>query len=270
MKNLLLFSFFCLLGLSACKTNEADPTLNPDNCVLNKVVFSGTDYNEFIYDSKGLMITLQKYIANKKDAFVSNTYDTDGKIIAQKLTDATEVKYIYNGSVLTKVQFSDDSKLVIAEYAMSFDANGRISNIKMQNTKGSYLYYENYASAFSYDANGNCIKIDLSDEKGRVISRTEYSEFVAVRSHFLKYKNLYFDPLNDLISNLSLAGPYKFPVTSANRVKTYSTYDNRNVYTGVFVLLSDFSITRNPNLSGMMKERVSNGKTTTYEYSGCQ
>ncbi|WP_080056589.1 hypothetical protein [Spirosoma aerolatum] len=270
-----------LISLLACQSkNEPDPanlSTNPDDCVLTKIVYSSTSYDVPSYDSRGLITSIQSYENGSKTALYSNVYDADGKIISQNL-NGLNFRYVYSGSTLTKIQLVDATQAVLGEYGVTFDAAGRIGNLKVQNTGTAYKLYEGYNSTFTYDSQNNCTQIDLKDSQGLIMSRTVYSNFVAVRSHITKFKNQYLNPFTSSVTeNLQFAGPYKLPNTSPNHVEIYSPYDMTGNYTGTLTKTTDYTYQRTANQSGMVTKRTytttglaNDSGTTSYEYSGCQ
>ncbi|MBN8825635.1 MULTISPECIES: hypothetical protein [unclassified Spirosoma] len=271
-----------LISLLSCQTkNDPDPanaSTNPDDCLLTKITYSATSYDIPTFDSRGLVTSIQSYENGAKTSLYTNVYDADGKITSQSL-NGLNVRYVYSGTTLTKIQLLDPTaQSVLGEYAVTFDASGRISNLKVQNTVSAYSGFEGLNSTFTYDSQNNCTNIDLKDDQGRVLYRTVYSNFVAVRSHITKFKNQYINPYTStVLENLQFAGPYKQPNTSSNHVELYSAFDVNNNYTGTLAKIYDYTYQRTANQSGMMAKRTytttgltNESGTTTYEYSGCQ
>jgi hypothetical protein len=142
-----------------------------------------------------------------------------------------------------------------------------------------FAAYEGYNSTFTYDGQGNCTLIELKDTQGRVLNRTVYSNFVAVRSHITKFKNQYINPYTATITeNLQYATPYRFPNTSPNKVEFYSALSINGAYTGTLSKQYEEVYQRTANQSGMMTQRIStstasgstNVNTSPFEYTGCQ
>jgi len=130
----------CLLLLTcllSCKFSEGPgpdaPSTNPDDCVLTKAVYGQGDYDEFTYDSRGLITSIQSYQNNTKSGLYTNTYDATGKLTGQNLNGFT-VQYVYSGNTLTKIQLVNTG-VVLGEYAVTVDGSGRISNLNVQNTQ---------------------------------------------------------------------------------------------------------------------------------------
>lgn len=282
MKIIALSLVTLLCGLLACQSkNNPDPagsSTNPDDCVLTKIVYSSTSYDVPAYDSRGLITSIQSYSSGAKTELYTNVFDADGKITSQNL-NGMNIRYVYSGTTLTKIQLLDPTaQVVVGEYAVTFDAAGRIGNLKVQNTIAAYNGFEGINSTFTYDSQNNCTNIDVKDAQGQVIYRTIYSNFVNVRSHITKFKNQYLNPYTSTVmENLQFAGPYKQPNTSPNRVEVYTPYDAKGTYTGVLTKSYDYVYQRTANQSGMIIKRtytttgVSNdSETTTFEYSGCQ
>lgn len=282
MKLIAISLLALLFGVLACQSkNDPAPvnsSTNPDDCVLTKVTYSSTSYDTFSYDSRGLITSIQSYSSGAKTELYTNVFDADGKITSQNL-NGLNIRYVYSGATLTKIQLLDPTaQAVLGEYAVTFDASGRISTLKVQNTVTAYNAFEGLNSTFTYDSQNNCTNIDLKDAQGRVVYRTVYSNFVPVRSHVSKFKNQYISPYTStVIENLQYAGPYKQPNTSPNHVEVYSAYDATGNYTGTLSKIYDYVYQRTANQSGMMIQRTNtttglatDSGATTYEYSGCQ
>lgn len=270
-----------LFGLLSCQPkNDPDPgslSTNPDDCVLTKISYSATSYDVPAYDSRGLITSIQSYANSAKTALYTNVFDTDGKITSQNL-NGFNVNYVYAGTTLTKIQLLDAAKALLGEYAVTFNAAGRIGNLKVQNTAAAYSSFEGYNSTFTYDSQGNCTNIELKDNKGLILSRTVYSNFVAVRSHITKFKNQYINPYtNSVMENLQFSLIYRQPDTSPNRIEFYSALNSTGDYTGTLTKVSDYTYQRTANQSGMMAQRsytvigiTNESGSATYEYSGCR
>lgn len=279
-----LIAYYCLILLTcllSCKFSEGPgpdaSSTNPDDCVLTKIVYGQGEYDEFTYDSRGLITAIQSYQNNAKAGLYTNTYDADGKLTGQNLNGFL-VQYVYSGNTLTKIQLVNTG-VVLGEYAVSFDGSGRVSNLKVQNAQSPFNTYEGYNATFTYDGQGNCTLIELKDVGGRVLSRTVYSNFVAIRSHVTKFKNQYINPYTSTITeNLQYALLYKFPNTAPNKVELYSAIDLNGNYTGTLSKQSEDVYQRTANQSGMQIQRTytsttSGGtrtSTSTFEYTGCQ
>lgn len=279
-----LIAYYCLLLLTcllSCKFSEGPgpdaSSTNPDDCVLTKVNYAQGTYDEFSYDSRGLITSIQSYQNNAKLGLYTNTYDADGKLTGQNL-NGFMVQYVYSGNTLNKIQLVN-SGVVLGEYAVTFDGSGRISNLNVQNTQSPLSTYEGYNSTFTYDGQGNCTLIELKDKQSRLLSRTVYSDFVAVRSHVTKFKNQYINPYTATVTeNLQYVLPYKFPSTAPNKVELYSAIDLNGNYTGSLTKQSEEVYQRTANQSGMQIQRTStftasgstSTSTTTFEYTGCQ
>lgn len=281
MKLIAYYCLFLLTCLLSCKFSEGPgpdaSSTNPDDCVLTKVVYGQGEYDEFAYDSRGLITSIQSYQNNTKSGLYTNTYDANGKLTGQNLNGFT-VQYVYSGNTLTKIQLMSDG-FVSGEYAVTLDGSGRISNLRVQNTVTMFTYYEGYNSTFNYDGQGNCTLIELKDAQNRILSRTVYSNFVAVRSHVTKFKNQFINPYTSTITeNLQYALLYKFPNTAPNKVELYSALDLNGNYTGTLSKQSEDVYQRTANQSGMQTQRVATSttsggtrtSTTTFEYTGCQ
>lgn len=212
MKSISTSLLVLLFGILACQSkNDPDPanlSTNPDDCVLTKIVYSSTSYDVPAYDSRGLITSIQSYSSGAKTELYTNVFDADGKITSQNL-NGLNIRYVYSGATLSKIQLLDPSaQAVLGEYAVMFDASGRVSNLKVQNTVAAYNGFEGYNSTFTYDSQNNCTNIDLKDAQGRVVYRTVYSNFVAIRSHITKFKNQYINPYTSTVmENLQFAGP---------------------------------------------------------------
>ena len=274
----------CLLLLTcllSCKFSEGPgpdaSSTNPDDCVLTKVVYGQGAYDEFAYDSRGLITSIQSYQNNAKSGLYTNTYDADGRLISQNLNGFL-VQYVYLDNTLAKIQLMSNG-FVSGEYAVTLNGSGRISNLRVQRTITMFTYYEGYNATFTYDGQGNCTQIDLKDVGGRVLSRTVYSNFVAVRSHVTKFKNQFINPYTATITeNLQYVLPYQFPNTAPNKVELYSAIDLNGNYTGTLSKQSEEVYQRTANQSGMQIQRTAtftasggtSNTTTTFEYTGCQ
>lgn len=268
-----------LFGLLSCqpKNDPAAGSTNPDDCVLTKISYSATNYDVPAYDSRGLITSIQSYANGAKAALYTNVFDADGKITSQNL-NGFNVSYVYTGTTLTKIQLVDAARTLLGEYAVTFDASGRIGALKVQNTVAAYSYFEGYNSTFTYDSQGNCTNIDLKDSQGRVLSRTVYSNFVAIKSHITKFKNQYINPYTSSVTeNLQFALIHKQPDTSPNRIELYSALNSTGDYTGTLTKTSDYVYQRTANQSGLMAKRTytvtgitNESGSATYEYSGCR
>jgi YD repeat-containing protein len=270
------------LGLTMfnCSTEDVIQTpalsTNPDDCKLSKIFYGSQNssfYDEYSYNSEGKVESVTSNDGSSSPLKMTFTYQS-GLLISQKSNTGSETKYTYNGSDLSKVQLLDKAGKSIGDLIVGLDTEKRIKTLTVKNASPDFAIYEGIISNFTYDATGNCTLIELK-LGSFIVAKTEYSNFINVRSHYTAMKGLVFDPFNGPTEYLQNAPVWKFgPASSALNIKGTSFIDGAGKPLATPSVNTDVELKRTGNESGLMIQRTTIKPAGTspifYEYKGCK
>lgn len=265
--------------LAGCTTEEVGAnSTNPDDCQISKIYYgpqSDGYYDAFSFNSERNVSKIKSYSEGKLYLTISFSY-SEGRLISQK-SENGEVKYSYVNGELSLVQLNDNEGKKIGELAITLDANKRIKAFTLQNLNTTYSLYNGVVTTFSYDTNGNCLLIESKTPAGILLTKTEYSDYVNIRSHYTTYRGVIFDPFNEPLDYLRYVPVWKYGTSAPNKVRITAYVDaNTGKPLTTPEVLMDVEYKRTANESGLMIERQLikslTGSTSTnyYEYTGCR
>ena len=271
MKNSLLFLTTILIAfIVSCSEKKADPTpslsTNPADCKLSKITFSdGSNPFDYKYNADGNVSEIS--IGSTVHTF---TY-TNGLLSNQK-NSSLELKYTYTGTVLSNIEFLDGTGAKLGDFVVTLTPGGQISTLTVANPNVTYNSFNGVVTTFTYDAAGNNTLIEVKNGT-TLIAKTEYSNFVNVRSHLTTNKGMILGTNTSPVAVLDQAPFLKYPNTTPNSYKRSTILDANLQPTATLSVVEDFTYERIANESGVQKERktlTGGSGSAFYAYTGCK
>jgi antitoxin component YwqK of YwqJK toxin-antitoxin module len=266
-----LASAFSLLLLLSCTTSNVptpDPTTNPANCRLSKLLYdsnTSTSYDAYTYNPDGTVAKIENYGGGSVVGATSFSY-ANGLLIRQQTQGEGGIVYTYNGSSLTNAQLLSRTGSTAGNLAIALDAAQRISTITFKNLTSGFAAFEGMVTTLTYDALGNCTQLEAKLPNGFVAQRTTYTNFDKARAHYNTLNGLIFEP--DFATNdyFTYAPIWKSGPSAPNQIMVSSFSDK-----GGPAVVTTATFTRTANQSGLTTSlKNALGTTSFFQYTGCQ
>ena len=273
MKTILTFFTISLLAFTfACSDKTSDPapaapspalSTNPANCKLAKLTFSNGRVVNYVYNAEG-------FISEMIDDDMSTKFIYTNGLLTNQKNAFLEMKFAYSGTDLSNIELLDNAGTKLGDYVVTLTPNKQINTLTVANPGSAFSSFNGVVTTFTYDAAGNNTLIEVKNGT-TLIAKTEYSNFVNVRSHLTTQKGLIFSNYTSPLSVLEQAPFWKYPNTTPNAYKRSTILDENMQPTATMKVVVDYTYERVANESGLLKSRtVVGGGSATYEYTGCK
>ncbi|MFN0049909.1 MAG: hypothetical protein ACKVOU_12370 [Cytophagales bacterium] len=273
MKNKLLLIIPILIAFAfSCSETKEEPkptsslSTNPADCKLSKITFSdGFSPFDYKYNADG-------NVSEITNGSTVHTFTYSNGLLSNQKNSSLELRYTYTGTVLSNIEFLDGTGAKLGDYVVTMTPAGQISTLTVANPNAVYNSFNGVVTTFTYDASGNNTLIEVKNGDN-LIAKTEYSNFVSVRSHIVTNKGMILPTSTSPVTLLDYSPFLKYPNTTPNAIKRSTILDSNLQPTATLTVVEDFTYERIANESGLQKERkvlTGGSGSAFYEYTGCK